>query len=95
MKKTTMDWLIGLYTGYNYRKAKLHIMDKQRWLGGIEAYLLELEILPEGTLIHEYRKKEKKYFLGIFPYTMEETYEELILRIAKTTIEEHNSTKNR
>ncbi len=89
MEKTTIHWLIGLYEGYLKRKSKLHIFDKSRWLGGIEAYLLELGVIPEGILLFDYRKETKRMFLGLIPYTSVESYEELILRLALTTIEVH------
>lgn len=85
----TFGLLKNLAKVYIARYHQLSRIDKQRWLGGMEAYLIELGKIPAGTLVFEYLKVKIKLF-GFIPFTREETYEEFILRLVNEVIDEEN-----
>lgn len=83
----TFYLLKNLAKVYIARYHQLSRKDKQRWLGGMEAYLIKLGKIPAGTLVFEYLKVKAKVF-GFIPYTREETYEEFIIRLVNEVIDE-------
>ncbi len=81
MKTTFL--LKNLYEIYLFKNRKgskdiLSTIDKFRWLGGMEAYLIEVGKLPEGHLKFDLTLIHKKFLF--IPYTTKESYEEYILR---------------
>lgn len=78
----TESCLRNLYTTYIFRNgpgnAKLSYIDKMRWLGGMEALLQVLGIIPSLVLWNYQSVKRKFLFV---PYNSKETYDEYILRI--------------
>lgn len=78
----TTNLLKNLYSSYIFRtrhksKVNLSTTDKLRWLGGMEAYLIELNVLQSGIPFH-YKKIPRT--IVFFTIPRKETYEELILR---------------
>lgn len=88
----TLNHLKNLAKVYVARYFQLSSNDKQRWLGGMEAYLIELGKISAGTLSFDFLKIKAKIF-GFIPYTREENYEEYIFRLVNEVINE-NDQKN-
>jgi len=74
--------LRNLYRTYMFymrpeSQVQLRSSDKNRWLGGMEALLQCLGVLPSGIL-HDLQPVQKKFLF--IPYTTTESYDDFILR---------------
>lgn len=78
----TLDLLKNLY--HNYKPKHLSKTDKVRWLGGMEAYLIELGIIQIGGFPYDYQiTKLKFWFISL---SIKETYEEFIIRNVREVV---------
>ena len=87
--QTTFDFLKQLEYVYRLSRKVLSRHDRLRWLGGMEAYLIEMGKIPSGVLGHQYITVEKTFW-GVIPYKRIENYEEFILRITREVLNEGN-----
>jgi len=79
----TIDLLKNLY--HNYRQKRLSNVDKLRWLGGMEAYLIELGFLQVGGFPFDFKRSVLLKF-WVIKITVRENYEEFIIRHVKEAI---------
>ncbi|MBS1541374.1 MAG: hypothetical protein JSS73_12025 [Bacteroidetes bacterium] len=85
MEQRVENLLRILTKAYADRRKSLSSIDRFRFLVAMETYLIVLEYIPAGQLGIPYGKIQRK-FLGIIPYTSEESYEEYILRLTRDYI---------